>query len=348
MQLTSSLMWAYALSLPSFSFAYMIDCKLIRAGHESFDLTPIAGPHWVLKQDDSGIPDKMMSTNFTFNLCGPLSIHQDKKDKKKAGCKQNSWACAFKGVGDPESKEYEPTEEWSLAGNFVHGSGRPMDPSETPIEEKDDSEHVEGLQISMKGGVYQGTAQKMITRLYCDKDAPDEGSETLKERRADDKDGKDDDGGDDDTGGSLKSSDPKLKFKSYKSEKGTEKDSAASYQILRLDWTTKYACKDAREKGKASDGNSSWGFFTWFIIIAFMAVAAYLIFGSWLNYTRHGARGWDLLPHGDTIRDVPYILKDWGRRVVSTVQGGGGGGSGSRGGYSRVRLSNFTRFLTFR
>jgi hypothetical protein len=63
----------------------------------------------------------------------------------------------------------------------------------------------------------------------------------------------------------------------------------------------------------------------------FLAVASYLIFGSWLNYNRYGARGWDLLPHGDAIRDIPYIMKDFGRRVVTTVQGGG-----SRGGYSAV------------
>lgn len=63
----------------------------------------------------------------------------------------------------------------------------------------------------------------------------------------------------------------------------------------------------------------------------FLVTAAYLIFGSWLNYNRYGARGWDLLPHGDTIRDVPYLLKDWTRRVLNTIQGGG-----SRGGYSAV------------
>jgi autophagy-related protein 27 len=63
----------------------------------------------------------------------------------------------------------------------------------------------------------------------------------------------------------------------------------------------------------------------------FLAIAAYLIFGSWLNYNRYGARGWDLLPHADTIRDIPYLLKDWTRRVLNTVQS-----SGSRGGYSAV------------
>ncbi len=63
----------------------------------------------------------------------------------------------------------------------------------------------------------------------------------------------------------------------------------------------------------------------------FMGVAAYLIFGSWLNYNRYSARGWDLVPHSDTIRDLPYLFRDWIRRVVDTVQGGG-----SRGGYSAV------------
>jgi hypothetical protein len=63
---------------------------------------------------------------------------------------------------------------------------------------------------------------------------------------------------------------------------------------------------------------------------AFLITAAYLIFGSWLNYNRYGARGWDALPHNDTIRDLPYLLKDWTKRVFSTIQGG------SRGGYSAV------------
>jgi hypothetical protein len=63
----------------------------------------------------------------------------------------------------------------------------------------------------------------------------------------------------------------------------------------------------------------------------FLATSSYLIFGSWLNYNRYGARGWDALPHGDTLRDLPYIMSDFSRKVTSTIQGGG-----SRGGYSAV------------
>jgi hypothetical protein len=90
--------------------------------------------------------------------------------------------------------------------------------------------------------------------------------------------------------------------------------------------------------GGSSPGSSSCKsqFLQQFILLipyfsVFLATASYLIFGSWLNYNRYGARGWDLLPHGDTIRDVPYLFKGWTKRVVNTVSG-----SGYRGGYSAV------------
>lgn len=63
----------------------------------------------------------------------------------------------------------------------------------------------------------------------------------------------------------------------------------------------------------------------------FLLAAAYIIFGSWLNYNRYGARGWDLVPHGDTIRDLPYMVKDWVGGVKNSVSLGG-----DRGGYSAV------------
>jgi len=59
----------------------------------------------------------------------------------------------------------------------------------------------------------------------------------------------------------------------------------------------------------------------------FLAIAAYVIFGSWLNYNRYGARGFDLVPHADSIRDIPYVVKDFMRRM---------GSGGSRGGYAAV------------
>ena len=59
----------------------------------------------------------------------------------------------------------------------------------------------------------------------------------------------------------------------------------------------------------------------------FLGVAAYVIFGSWLNYNRYGARGFDAVPYADTIRDIPYYFRDMMRKV---------GSGGSRGGDSAV------------
>jgi autophagy-related protein 27 len=59
----------------------------------------------------------------------------------------------------------------------------------------------------------------------------------------------------------------------------------------------------------------------------FLSIATYIVYGSWLNYSRYGARGFDAVPHADTLRDIPFIVKD----VVRKMQGGG-----SRGGYSAV------------
>ncbi|KAJ4306669.1 type II membrane protein [Collariella sp. IMI 366227] len=108
-----------------------------------------------------------------------------------------------------------------------------------------------------------------------------------------------------------------------------EKDKNGEVDTLYLTWYTKHACDAA--VGAPDQESQHWGFFTWFVILAFLLIATYLIFGSWLNYNRHGARGWDLLPHGDMLRDVPYLMKDLIRRVLNTVQS-----SGSRGGYSAV------------
>lgn len=136
-------------------------------------------------------------------------------------------------------------------------------------------------------------------------------------------------------------------FVSYQVESVPNSKKNEQNWVLRIRWKTIHACED--EAGKSSGSGSHWGFFTWFIIMSvssrntksssltyfsnslFLLVAAYLIFGSWLNYNRHGARGWDLLPHGDTIRDIPYLLKDWGRAVVDTVQG-----THTRGGYNQI------------
>lgn len=249
-------------------------------------------------------------------------------------------------------------DSWALAGDLRDYKGKDLDAKWESLSESDshaDSEK-EGLRLSMNGGVHEvgdkRRPQKVIVEFICDKtrvgdenlwDPTDkyEGEGVVDEHaeKGDDSDTPKDGEKDGETGDKAK--EPSLILKTYDSS-GTDMD------ILRLTWRTKFACLDAGDE-KDSTKNAHWGFFTWFIIMyaspstflyrfantyfnsAFLSTATYLIFGSWLNYNRYGARGWDLLPHGDTIRDVPYLLKDWMRRVMSTVQGGG-----SRGGYAAV------------
>lgn len=223
---------------------------------------------------------------------------------------------------------------YPIAGLDALGHGA-KDPEFTRLSEID--ENKQGLRIKMTGGEYRSgidaKAKKAgaIIDFQCDPDRSGlEGVSTTEDEPVDGKRRRDEE--------APASS---LQFKSF----GPDAD---DLYTLKLDWRTRYACDDY-QRGK-SDGSSHWGFFTWALIMCvffrfgpvkansliassiFLSVAAYLIFGSWLNYNRHGARGWDLLPHGDTIRDIPYLMQDWIRRVVNTLQGSGG----SRGGYSAV------------
>ncbi len=231
-----------------------------------------------------------------------------------------------------------------VAGNFDSSTGKSLDPRVTRLKAQDSSS--DGLQIELNGGNYHKMKQRAVIQLQCDKDRTGN-EEKVEEEKGNDDDAerklrrRDDDGDkeeDDDP-----SAGPSLSFVSYGQVEGKEK-----MEVLRLNWRTKYACEDYADSDEAR--KSGWGFFTWFILMygksipylstltdcfalssGFLSIAAYLIFGSWLNYNRYGARGWDLLPHGDTIRDLPYLFKDFSRKVVETVSGGG-----SRGGYSAV------------
>jgi hypothetical protein len=242
----------------------------------------------------------------------------------------------------------------NIAGDYSMKTGMPLDSEVMRLKNSDshvDAEK-EGVRVVLSGGTVPlekgGVKQKAVIEFICDpsrdgteteKPAPgdldgddDDKESSLLQRRADDK--KDDD----------KPEGP-LVFKGYKTDSLKGED----WGILRLEWSTKYACEDFVDR--PVNDVARWGFFTWLIIMyvsvsngseiqqmltfalnsVFLGVAAYLIFGSWLNYNRYGARGWDLIPHGDAIRDIPYVMKDFGRRVATTVQG-----PGTRGGYSAV------------
>ncbi len=63
-----------------------------------------------------------------------------------------------------------------------------------------------------------------------------------------------------------------------------------------------------------------------------MSVATFLIFTLFLNYNRYGTVGLDLVSM-DTVRDLPYLFKDFASQIAETLKGGTSAG---RGGYSAV------------
>jgi len=319
--LLSTLLPSLILASPGF------DCSNIVRDGGRWNLKELGGArsvHWIR-------PGEPTTKNFTFtmDICRPLLRHRGVPAQDE--CPGNTRVCGI----DYSYNKYDNITIVDtvvpIAGDYHLKTGQPLDSEVHRL--KSTTHDKEGLRVELSGGRAQldekkSTKQKAIIEFLCD--ANTDGTDTEKAPQGDE------DGNDKDADKLAKRDDEKddnkdeksspMQFLSYKDEdvKGE------NWGVLRIEWRTKYACEKAINEPLPSSG-SSWGFFTWFIIILFLGIAAYLIFGSWLNYNRYGARGWDLLPHGDTIRDIPYIVKDFGRRVVGTVQGGG-----ARGGYSAV------------
>ncbi|KAM0480322.1 hypothetical protein ACHAPX_004153 [Trichoderma viride] len=340
--------------------AAMLSCNKIRVDEHNFDLSPLGGPHSVVTSRFEASTNAHYNTTWTVDICQPLK--KSGKAKTKDECPNGTRVCAISHFlkGDQDAV----TQVVAIAGGLENAGGSQFEYEATRLKSSDSNSDAqkEGIRLVLKGGKHPLTGpvsdrrnQKAVIEFICDPDktgtegewaSEDEYEKAPKSKRAaddkddkkdkdkDEKDGdnKDDDGkGDSAVEHQLKNDNAALIWEDYAKEK--------DFDILRLTWHTKYAC-EKRDGGKGGDkdddrepgdSSASWGFFTWFVIIVFLGIAAYLIFGSWLNYNRYGARGWDLLPHGDTLRDIPYLLKDWTRRVLNTVQG-----AGSRGGYSAV------------
>ena len=233
-----------------------------------------------------------------------------------------------------------------IAREYGH-DGIHLNPKKTRLKTSDNEADydLEGIRIELGGGHYSGKDQKAIIEFRC----PPKKKDTEKERRDDDEDKEGDDDKDDEKDGDKEGDDKKedehkhpdwekaasssdgkggtLKFEKYLTD-----DSKVS--TLRLTWTTPHACEDASEGGDSSDEQRSggWGFFSWFFFLLFIGGLIYFVFFAWINYSRYGAQGWDLVPHSDVLRDLPYIFGDWTRKVVGTFSGSGG----TRGGHSAV------------
>lgn len=307
------------------SHAISLDCSNVRDGGVSFNLKSLGGPHSVYRIEDH--TDTYKNTTFTIDICRPLV--REKGIPKKESCPNGARVCGIERTTNPTEDVTMISDTWSIAGEFSHSIGGALDPKALRLKGSDSTSdrEKEGVRVTLNGGTHEKQKQKAIVEFLCQRDGkPEEVRSNADDEEEDDDDG--DDGKGVEHGNSGETQDDghggTLKLVSWEDE---EEDT----KVLRLQWDTKYACEDS--DGKEDDGSSSahWGFFTWLIVILFMGIAAYLIFGSWLNYNRYSARGWDVLPHSDFLHDLPYLFRDWMRRVINTIQGGG-----SRGGYSAV------------
>ncbi|KAK4451806.1 autophagy-related protein 27 [Podospora aff. communis PSN243] len=301
-----------------------LDCKALQIDSHMYDFSALKGPHTVVTTEFA--PPSYYNRTYTIDLCAPLVRKGDVDARFK--CPDGTNVCAIKHHWDADKRKSEVVEEViPIAGKFGE---REMKWEGARLKAEKEGEAAAGVKITLGGGKWEGREQRAVVEMRCKKgvvgtEGEWEGEdEYVKAKRADKEEGDKKDG--DGSGFAekqLKKEDATLIWEGYKRE--------GEVDTLFLTWNTEHACEKAVEDKPPADESRHWGFFTWLVVLVFMAVAAYLIFGSWLNYNRYGARGWDLLPHGDTLRDIPYLLKDWTRRVLNTVQS-----SGSRGGYSAV------------
>ncbi|KOS22400.1 Autophagy-related protein 27 [Escovopsis weberi] len=336
----------YGLLLGPLQAAALLDCKKVRVDGHNFDISALGGPHSVVTSRFEPSTNAHQNTTYTVDVCQPLK--KSGKGKGKEDCPNGTRVCAIERFikGDQDFVE----KVVAIAGGLENAGGSQFEYEAVRLSTSDSNadSKKEGLRLVFKGGKHPLTGppseqreQRAVIEFLCDPDKKGtegewESEDKYEKSSAEKADGGKGGDGDDEEGDSsiehqLKLDGAALIWESY----GKEDDA----DVLRLTWHTQHAC-EKRDGGKdgssgggeeGGDASSNWGFFTWFIILLFLGTAAYLIFGSWLNYNRYGARGWDLVPHGDAIRDIPYLMKDWTRRVLNTVQG-----TGSRGGYSAV------------
>ncbi|AEO71079.1 f0aebb9f-fe66-4fb9-8423-0b932b7a3669 [Thermothielavioides terrestris] len=330
--------------------ATALACDRLEVDGHAYNLQPLAGPHSVVTHEYTR--PTYHNTTYTIDLCGPLRRKGDVPAEER--CPDGTRVCAIKHRWDPKEGKVVGTDQ---VIPIVRGSGDDnkavaWEAKRLPADESTQKDAKrEGLRLTLQGGTYQQRAQRTVVEFRCNPDlagtegewesvdeyvTAKEGDGKANSRREEKGDsGKGDSSKKDEEDDStpeqqLKKDGAALVWEGYKREKD---GSGADMDTLYLTWYTKQACDAAVDQPPPPPPQQSkhWGFFTWLVILVFLAIASYLIFGSWLNYNRYGARGWDLLPHGDTLRDIPYLMKDLIRRVLNTLQS-----TGSRGGYSAV------------
>ncbi|PWN34972.1 uncharacterized protein FA14DRAFT_167408 [Meira miltonrushii] len=208
-------------------------------------------------------------------------------------CKEGTRIC-MRVINDKKGEGERVTQVISAGGNGI-------DDGKWSVQL---GEHVDGaervLELEMAGDYYGDRKQRTEIDFRCNKNGP---------------------------------KDAKPIMKKYDREEGK----------LKLEWTTPYACtthmggagdndRSDTDKGGNQDPNKNsggWGFFSWFFFLLIVGGIVYFVAGLWRNYNEYGVIE---LPNKDFWREAPYIAKDMGKHIYSTVSGQGS----SRGAYEPV------------
>lgn len=152
-----------------------------------------------------------------------------------------------------------------VAGEYGLNTGQHLDPKWTRLSTSvSPNERKNGLRLEMNGGKYKDRKQKAVIDFICPQEKKEERRDRLSDPMALADDGKEDGDGDEDEEDPNADAEVddgqggRLKFLKYAVvEKG---------KILNLEWTTPYACDDAKAAPVTKTGH--WGFFTWLVIMS--------------------------------------------------------------------------------
>lgn len=275
----------------------MLNCKIDVEGAK-YDLTPLGTSEHVVSHNVA-TPPSITNTTWYINPCAALP--RDASDAKM--CPEGTQICGIQRI-KPENSDWLLTGVIPVAGDL---DGKQNGASITLLTpENDDGKH--GLRIHTKGGTWGDLgALDSLMDFVCVKEEKDES----------------------------------LQFVSW------------DLHTLKLQWNTRLACaqgespteppKDDPKKDdpknpdgdKPKDGDDvsasgGWGWFTWLFIIIVLGSAVYIIGSAWANYSRYGHIGMDS-SHAEFLSEIPYLVKDFVRKVAGTFSGGS-----NRGGYSAV------------
>lgn len=287
---------------PTFASAQTHVCEAV-VNDRSYNLRPLDGPRSVVWVQDH--PPAKTKTTFTISLCTGLKKlkgvpkHEDCPNGSRGETFSNGLfrhaSPSFFSSSAPKIQSnkislgynltlYVPVcaierlynsienvngtieKAIGIAGEYMQ-TGEHLDAKWTRL--KSSASHgdrqKDGLRLEMNGAKYPpdktGLKQKAVVEFLCDAKEQERRRGLIagiNAREEDDKEDGDEDAEDPEAGEETDDGKGgKLKFLSYENVEGV--------MVLNLEWTTKYACEDAKKDPVSSSGH--WGFFTWLIIM---------------------------------------------------------------------------------